>query len=60
GSLFRIGPDRFSLQLVFASLAAMTAAGGVVFVALVKIMKVEEFDEIVGMVIRRFKGKKAA
>jgi putative peptidoglycan lipid II flippase len=52
---FNIGPDRFGLKLIFIAFAAVTAVSGIVFAAICKILKIEEFDEMLGMVIKKFK-----
>ena len=52
---FNIGPDRFGFKLSLEAFAAVCAVSGIVFAALAKILKIEEFDEMLGMVIRKFK-----
>jgi hypothetical protein len=55
GTLFHIGPHRFSLKIVLPQFLAICAVSCIVFAIIAKILRIEEFDEIVGMALKRLK-----
>ncbi len=52
---FNIGPGRFGFTLSVTAFAAVCAVSGIVFAALAKLLRIEEFDEMLGMVLRKFR-----
>jgi putative peptidoglycan lipid II flippase len=55
GSLFNLGPDRFGFKIVLEAFVAIAVSSCGIFILLVKLMRVEEFDELLDIVLRRFK-----
>jgi putative peptidoglycan lipid II flippase len=54
GRQFHLGPDNFGFQTVVAAFFAICASSGIVFALLAKLLRIEEFDEMLGMVLKKF------
>ncbi len=52
---FNVGPGNFGFRHALTAFGAVVAVSGVVFAALAKLLKIEEFDEMLGMVLRKIK-----
>lgn len=59
GTQFHLSADNFAFQTVLAAFIAICASSCAVFALLAKILRIEEFDEMLDMVLRRFSLKKS-
>jgi len=51
---FHLGPARFGFKLVLADFLVTATVACLIFTALAKLMRIEEFDDMLQMAVRRF------